>query len=113
MAKKTALYHQAGKEPLLLEVAKSNPDGTVDLSNGSSTVVSGCVVSDVPSIGCATIVKAPSKPKSENAVAKKALEDAENAVKTAQAAFDADPTNADLSAALSNAQDALDALLED
>lgn len=68
-----ALYHQAQREPVRLEIVKIHDDGTVDLGRDGVVIVSQCQVVREPQVGSCTpearakAPKAPQQPESEPA----------------------------------------------
>lgn len=116
---KSALYNQSGKPPISFNVVKTHPNGTVDLADAAGVVkITECQITTDGAPGTCTLAAAPkgSKAKQSKAESKaesKAIEDAEAALDAAVAAAEADPANAELSAAVESAQTALDGLLKD
>jgi septal ring factor EnvC (AmiA/AmiB activator) len=53
---KKAFYHQADKEPKLLNIIRQHEDGTADLGNGiDNLVVAKCAIVAKPVVGCCTL----------------------------------------------------------
>lgn len=51
----TAFYHQTGKVPRLFTVIKQHDNGTVDLADGDTVVITSCPVSADATPGTATL----------------------------------------------------------
>jgi len=70
-----ALYHQAQREPVRLEILKTHDDGTVDLGRDGVVIVSQCQVVREPQVGSCTpearakAPKAPQQPQPESEAA--------------------------------------------
>lgn len=58
-----ALYHQAKREPIRLEILKVHKDGSVDLGRDGAVIVSECQVVKEPEVGCCTPEARPKTPK--------------------------------------------------
>lgn len=98
-----ALRHQVAAAPQEFDVLKDNKDGTVDLGRNGELIIGSCIVSEKPTPGTCTLIKAPSKAKADKSNKQptaeekaKALSDAQVALGIAEEAFAADPTNTDL-----------------
>ena len=91
-----ALRHQHGREPHEFDVLKDNKDGTVNLGRNGELVIANCIVSDDGKPGTCTLVKAAKAPKApkNSKPDDKAVAEAQAALAEAEAAFAADPSEA-------------------
>lgn len=54
---KLAQYHQAGRQPIQLEIIKDHKNGTVDLGRDGIVLISGCPLVEEPEAGSCTLIK--------------------------------------------------------
>lgn len=69
-----ALYHQAKREPVRLEILKVHSDGTVDLGREGAVIVSQCQVVKEPQPGCCTPEPKPKASKAPTAPAQQQIQ---------------------------------------